>query len=342
MTSKRELAFGVVGLGFGANHARVLNQLPGVRLAAVCDPDETRLEAATSGRDARPYRDHETMLRQEPLDAVVVAVPARLHEPVALAALAAGCAVLVEKPLAPSLAEGVRIVKAATDAGLGLMPGHIERFNPAVQELARRVQAGEIGRVLQLTARRMGAIVVRAQDVNVIHDSAIHDIDIMRYLLGAEVERVFAEARSDLSMPFEDSVTALLRFAPTSAAAGATATLDVNWLAPQRLRDLTVRGTEGLFILDYAAQTLELLPAHAPLQRAGARGWQRSPGGGEVIHIAVEPREPLLQELRAFAAAVRDGTPLPITAGDGLAALAVCDALTQSARSGQPVAPSQP
>jgi predicted dehydrogenase len=186
MNTARELSFGVIGLGFGANHARVLSELPGVRLVAVCDPDKARLETAARSRETASYADHEEMLCKEKLDAVIVAVPAGLHEKVATAAIAAGCAVLVEKPLAPTLTEGMRLVETAAAAGVALMPGHIERFNPAVQELARRVQAGEIGRVLHLTARRMGAIVVRAQDVNVVHDSALHDIDVMRYVLGAK------------------------------------------------------------------------------------------------------------------------------------------------------------
>jgi predicted dehydrogenase len=282
------------------------------------------------------------MLREEVLDAVVVAVPAGLHEQVAMAAIYAGCAVLVEKPLAPSLAEAVRIVRAADDAGVALMPGHIERFNPAVQELARRVKAGEAGRVLHLTARRMGAIVVRAQDVNVVHDSAIHDIDVMRYVTGAEVERVFAEARDDLAMPFEDSVTALLRFSPSTSDGGATATLDVNWLAPQRLRDLTVRGTEGVFLLDYGAQTLGVVPGQAPLQRPAARGWRPLADPLEIVHLSVERREPLFQELRAFTDALRNGEPMPVPAADGLAALSICDAVTESARTRRPVSPTRP
>jgi UDP-N-acetylglucosamine 3-dehydrogenase len=362
VNTARQLSFGVIGLGFGANHARVLDELPGARLAAVCDPDKARLEAAARGRETASYLDHAEMLCKEKLDAVIVAVPASLHLEVASAAIAAGCAVLVEKPLAPSLAEGMRLVETAAAAGVALMPGHIERFNPAVQELARRVQAGEIGRVLHVTARRMGAIVVRAQDVNVVHDSALHDIDVMRYVLDAEVERVFAEGRTDLDMAFEDSITALLRFAPTfrsewseidggdvgqmrvnaiqQTGPGATATLDVNWLAPRLVRDLTVRGSEGVFVLDYAAQTLDLFHAKS-LDRPGSRGWQPASDAIEALRIAVEPKEPLLQEISAFVASLRDGAPMPVTPADALAALSVCDALTESARTARPVAPQR-
>src|SRR5262245_31750397 len=236
----RELTFGVIGLGFGANHARVLSDLPGARLAAVCDKDPQRLKAANIPSAVKAFPDYEAMLREEELDAVVVAVPARLHAQVALAAIAADCAVLVEKPLAPSLTEGEAIVSAARQANVALMPGHIERFNPALQELVRRVQAGDIGRVLQITARRMGAIRVPPDDVNVVHDSALHDIDAMRAVLGSEVEEVFALAQSEVVTPTENSISALLRFGSRHGAPAPIGSLDVNWLSPLRLRDLTV------------------------------------------------------------------------------------------------------
>ncbi|HLF77681.1 MAG TPA: Gfo/Idh/MocA family oxidoreductase [Dehalococcoidia bacterium] len=356
-----DLAIGVVGLGHGANHARILSQLPGVRLAAVCDLDESRLASAAKGRSLRTYTHYEAMLAEEALDAVVVAVPARLHEAVAIAAIEAGCALLVEKPLAPSLEEGKRLAQAASNAGVALMPGHIERFNPAVRELTKRVRAGEVGAVLDLTARRMGPIVIRTlgPDVNVVYDTAIHDIDVMRYILGAEVERAYCEARSDLGLPFEDSIIGLLRFSPkieerwTSLPAseslgsaqfearrlgeGATATLDANWLAPRRIRDLTVRGTEGVFVLDYMAQTLELYPGKASLEQPGGSANSQP----QAISIPIEQDEPLLQELTAFVAALRQGRPMPVTADDALAALSVCDALTESARTGLPVIPAR-
>src|SRR5688572_21307982 len=166
----KELAFGVVGLGFGAVHARVLGEMEGVRLAAVCDSDPQRLAAVGRGRTVNTYQDYETMLQHEALDAVVVAVPVRLHEQVAMAVIGAGRALLVEKPLASSLDEGRRIVDAAAKRGVMLTSGHIERFNPAVQELARRLRQGEAGRVLQVTARRLGPFATRTRDVSVVHD----------------------------------------------------------------------------------------------------------------------------------------------------------------------------
>jgi len=148
------------------------------------------------------------------------------------------------------------------------------------------------------------------QDVNVVHDSALHDVDAMRWVAGGEVKRVFAEAQSGVIMPFEDSVAGLLRFE-----SGAVGSLEVTWLSPRRVRELSVLGEKGLIVAGYAdfrSPTLELQPF-------GAR---------EGVAIPIEPQEPLAAELAAFVAAVRDGAPLLVTADDGLAALAVCDART--------------
>jgi predicted dehydrogenase len=256
----------------------------------------------------------------------------------------AGVAVLVEKPLASSWDEGRGLVLAAARAGVPLMAGHIERFNPAVGELARRVRAGDVGRVLHLTARRMAPIGPRTQDVNIVHDSALHDIDVMRYVLGAEVESVLAEAQTGVIQPFEDSIIGLLRFSAQDGMPGAIGCLDVNWLSPRRVRDLTVLGDEGLFALDYAAQTLDYYPPAQSASRQGSTPLWSAPASrpsAAAVSIPVVPQEPLAAELSAFVAALRDGSEMPVTGADALAALAIADALTLSARTGRPVTPAR-
>jgi predicted dehydrogenase len=332
-----EITVGVVGLGFGANHTRVLSELPSVKLAAVCDKDEHRLAEVAHLRGAHAYDEFEAMLRDGKLDAVVVAAPEKLHVPFAKAALAAGCAVLVEKPLATSYEEALDLLQTP-NADTKLMAGHIERFNPAVQELRRRVQAGEAGQVLHLAARRTAPMRERRQDVNVIHDSALHDIDAMRFVLGCEVESVFAMAQSGVRMPFEDSVSGVLRFAADGEDTGAIGSLEVNWLSPLRIRELTVLGTKGIFVLDYAAQTLEFhqaatRPAGTPRDWSTESSRLRDPSA----QIPIKRREQLWLELSAFVEAVRSKGPMPVTGADALQTLAVADALTESARTGLPV-----
>jgi UDP-N-acetylglucosamine 3-dehydrogenase len=339
----RKLTVAVVGLGFGANHARIVRELEDAELAAVCDPDRRRLDAALEDcHESRGYSDCAVMLLEERLDAVIIAAPAGQHETLAMAAIENGVAALVEKPLAPNLETGERLVRAAAAARVPLMAGHIERFNPALQELARRVRAGEAGRLRHLWARRMGPIRQRRQDVNIVHDSAIHDIDAIGCLLGMEPESVYAAAQSGVFVPFEDSISAVLQFAPRDPYLAVLAGLEVNWLSPRRVRDLTVLGDKGMFTLDYAAQTLEFTPAAGP-QSAPSIGWPVSQRQeAEARKIEIDPREQLPAEIGAFLDAVRDGKPMPLSGEDALAALAVADAITESARSGRPVKPRRP
>ncbi len=193
MSETRALRAAVIGLGsMGANHARVLGDIAGVVLAGVSDTDPARIERATSGRTLKGYETLAAMLAEATPDFISVVVPTGLHEEVALAALDAGVHVLVEKPIAATLEAGRRIAEAAAKRGLLVTVGHIERFNPAIDELKRRLDSGQGGRVLQLRARRVGPFPHRIRDVGVIHDLAPHDIDIMLYLLGDVVESVFA------------------------------------------------------------------------------------------------------------------------------------------------------
>lgn len=336
----REVAVAVIGLGFGRNHARVLHELPGARLAALCDRDEQRLAEVAAGRGVATYTDHREMLRRERLDALIVAVPTRLHAAVAADAIDAGCAVMVEKPIASTLADGAHLVALAESAGVPLMHGHIERFNPAVQELKRLVDAGEAGRVIQVASRRLAYFVDRPRefDVGVIHDLAFHDIDVMRLLTGAEVERVYAETLCNLRTPFEDSLNGTLRFRGETGS-GVIGTLEVNRLSARIVRELSVLGTGGEFVLDYRAQSLEFRPAQS--LRSDTQGRQESPavrlqGDGPRPPVAIEVQhgEPLFGELSAFIDAVRAGAPMPVSNQDALAALEIADALSESGRSG--------
>jgi predicted dehydrogenase len=340
------LAIGVVGLGFGAIHARVLAEMDGVDLVAVCDTDSRRLATVTRGRAARPYDDYRRLLREEELDALVVAVPTRLHEEVAVTALAAGLPLLVEKPIAPSFRDGVRLVERAARANLPLMPGHIERFNPVFVALKQQLAAGATGRTLQVGARRLGPFNARTRDVGVVHDLAYHDVDVLRFLLGREVERVQAATQTGLRTPYEDSVVGLLQFAGEAAPIGL---IEANWLAPRKVRELWLLGERGLLHADYADNLAPRLELHAAPEGEGvslAGGtWSTFAGlrgkEGATSRIALELREPLEQELAAFVAAVRDGTPMPVAATDALAVLAVVDALAEAGRSGGPVTPER-
>jgi predicted dehydrogenase len=324
----------VIGTGvMGRNHVRVLRELGDVELVGVADAN---LEAACSVAEAhgtRGYGSHQEMLERERPEAVIVAVPTNSHHAVVLDALAAACHVLVEKPIAATLAEADELVAAAAAAGRLLAVGHIERFNPAIIELKRRLDEGQLGRVFQIHARRLGPFPQRIRDVGVVVDLATHDLDVMRYLTGSEIVRVYAETRREVHTTKEDLVSGLVRFAD-----GCVGVLQINWLTPTKIRELAVTGERGMFRADYLTQDL-YFHENAALS---AGGWTpltilRGVSEGGTIQYAIQKREPLRAELETFVRAVRGEPAVVVSGQDGREALRMALAMIESADQGRVV-----
>ncbi len=336
MSERRRLRAAVIGLGaMGTNHARVYGEIDGVELAAVADTDAARVAQVASSTGAHGFGDYRALLDGERIDLVSICVPTRLHVEVAADVIARGVPLLVEKPLTATLDEAVRLRDLATEAGVPLTVGHIERFNPAVIELKRRLEAGELGRVFQVHARRVGPFPDRVRDVGVVLDLAPHDIDVMRFLLGSEITRVHAETEQRINTEYEDMLIGTVRFAN-----GVVGVLDINWLTPTKIRELSVLGERGMFVVDYLARELtfyenDAAPKGQPADWAAHHLKGVSEGARHTIHI--EKREPLRAELEAFVHAVRNGTPPAVSADDGIAAIAVSEALVRAASIGEAV-----
>ena len=310
----------VFGLGsMGANHARVLNALHGVELVGVMDTASDAVNRATSGRTARGYTDVAAMLAAERPDLVVVAVPTSLHHEVTLQALEAGAHVLVEKPIAATRAEGEEMIAAAQARNLLLTVGHIERYNPAVRELKRRLGEGELGRIFQVRATRLGPFPARIRDVGVVVDLAPHDLDVMRYLLESEPIRLYAETEQRIHTDHEDLLTGIVKFA-----SGAVGLLEINWLTPTKVRTVSVTGERGMYLADYLTQDLVFY----------ANPESGSVAEGEIIWRHIKREEPLVVELREFVAAIRDGRPSPVDPHDALVALLLARAMVDAAERG--------
>jgi UDP-N-acetylglucosamine 3-dehydrogenase len=334
----RRLRAGVIGLGMmGRNHVRVWDEVvDGVDLVAVADPAQAAVARATSGRRARGFDSVERMLAEEELDLVSIVTPTRLHRPVALAALRAGAHVLVEKPIAATRDEALEMIDAAEAAGRLLTVGHIERFNPAIRELHRRLQAGELGRIFQVHATRLGPFPARIRDVGVVIDLAPHDLDVMRYLVGSEPVRIYAEAERRIHTEHEDLFVGTMKFAN-----GVVGLLDINWLTPTKRRTLTVAGERGMYVADYIAQDLVFYANHDAPETwidPGTVGSIMSVAEGEMVRRTIQRREPLAVELSEFAAAVRDGGPPPVDPRDAMVALLLARKMVESAELGQAIA----
>jgi UDP-N-acetylglucosamine 3-dehydrogenase len=317
----RPLRAGVVGLGMmGRNHVRVWDELiTDVELVAVADPDADAVQRATQGRAMRGYQSVGQMLSAESLDLLSVVAPTSLHLEIALEALHAGVHVLVEKPIASDRSEAEQMIAAARDARRLLTVGHIERFNPAIRELRRRLSAGELGRVFEINATRLGPFPARIRDVGVVVDLAPHDLDVMRYLLGSEPIRLYAETEQRIHTDHEDLFVGIMKFDN-----GAVGVLDINWLTPTKKRTLSVTGERGMYVADYIAQDLVFFPNPA----------DASVAEGEMVRRHVERREPLVVELEAFARAVREGGPPPVDPHEAMVALLLARTMVDAARTG--------
>ena len=324
----RELRVGLIGLGsMGRNHLRVLGGLPGVRLAAVADPDDVALAAATAGTDAQAFSEPLSLLAEADLDAVIIAAPTTSHLGLTLATIERGIAVLVEKPLAATPADADRIVAAASVVGAPpIQVGHIERFNPAVLELERLLETGWLSTVFAITSRRAGPFPARIRDVGVTVDLATHDVDILCAIAGERPARVSAETAQRIHADHEDLLFGLMSFP-----SGTVAMLDVDWLTPAKRRQLSVVGEEGMFELDYLTQRLTFARATDTTNPRLIGGYAPT-FEGDVVELPVATGEPLAAELDAFIRVVREGGRPLVDAADGRWAVALADALLTAAR----------
>lgn len=326
----------VVGLGvMGNHHARVLNGLPGAELVAAVDLDDARRAAAA---EALPHTAvHATLdeaLAAHDLDFVGIAVPVQHLPQTARTVLEAGVHALVEKPTAPTEGEAIALAGEAATRGLVLGVGHIERFNPAVVLLKRKLDEGAIGPVLQMQARRLSPFPNRESMQGVALDLATHDIDVMRYLTGSDIARVYAETARRVHEHAEDLLCATLRFDD-----GTTGLLEVNWITPAKVRQLSVTGERGMLTVDYLTQELCLYEHPTSATNWDALASIRGGGEGDMVRFALDRDEPLRREWEAFLAAVRSGGPAPVTALDGAAALSTAHAIRRAGDSHEVVVP---
>lgn len=316
----------VIGVGsMGANHARIYNELEGVTLVGVCDADHQLAEKVASRHRTGQYSDHRQLLDQERPDLVSIAVPTGFHHQVALDAIDRGAHLLVEKPIADTVAHAEEMVERAEARGVQLMVGHVERFNPAVVELKRKLQDGQLGKMFQIHVRRLGPFPHRIRDVGVVIDLATHDLDVMCYLTGAAVLRVYAETEQEIHTHHEDSLSGLLRFDN-----GVVGVLDVNWLTPTKVRELYVTGEKGMFVVDYLTQDLYLYENEYVGSDWDRLGMLKGVGEGNMIKLRIAKREPLLVELESFVSCVEHGTPPPVSGRDGIKALSLAQAMVAS------------
>jgi len=324
----------VIGVGaMGHHHARIYDQMPETQLVGVADADMEAGARIARLHHTTAYTDYHKLLDKTRPDIVTVAVPTEFHARVALDALEASCHVLIEKPIAATEEQARELIERAAALERKLMVGHIVRFDPAVQELKRRLDVGELGRIFQVRCRRLGPFPARVQDVGVVIDLATHDLDMIRHLTGQEAVRVYAETEQEIHSEHEDLLIGTVRMAD-----GTLGVLDINWLTPTKVRELTVTGERGMFRVDHLMQDLYFYEnAETDGERWSAISLLRGVSEGRMIRYPVRKYEPLKAELESFVRAVVDDGPVPVDGKDGLAALKLARALIRSGREGRPI-----
>lgn len=321
------LRAGLVGLGMmGRNHARVLRALPGVELVGVADPMGDALGAAVGV----PVFDQIEGLLATRLDLCVVATPTATHEAAAQHLADAGVATLIEKPVAQDAATAHRIVEAFEATGVLGCVGHIERYNPALQSMRSRLEAGALGDVYQVVTRRQGPFPARIADVGVIFDLATHDIDLTAWVTQTPYRSVSAHTAHRSGRTNEDLVSIVGQLSD-----GTVVNHLVNWLSPMKERVTVVTGERGCFVADTLTADLTFFENGTQPSQWDAVATFRGVAEGNVTRFAIPKPEPLTTELGTFVAAVRGETADVVTLRQGLQTVRVAEAVRRAAEHGQ-------
>jgi predicted dehydrogenase len=293
---------GVIGVGvMGSNHARVLAELPGVKLVGVADPDRKRCDQVARSLGCASFSDATELMRRG-VDAVTIAAPTHLHRDIAIDCTSRGIHVLVEKPIASTIEESRAIVAAARRAGVTLMVGHVERFNPAVQSIKRAIKDQNI---LSIAITRVGPFPPRMSNVGVVIDLAVHDIDLIRWFTDSEIVEIQPQTSSAVA---EREDIALLQF---RTASGVLAHINTNWLTPFKARTIHIATRDKYLIGDLLT-----------LQVTECFGFQPD-GSYSMRHLSVGYAEPLRSELVAFVNAIRSGETPAVTGEEAVASLEI-------------------
>jgi len=328
----------VVGLGLGRHHVAAYAKEAAVGRLVVCDPDEKRLDDIQSAFSTveKGYVSLEAMLEAEQLDAVSIVTPDHLHRPHSTVCFAAGCHVLQTKPLATNLEDGRAIVRAAESVGKVLMVAHERRFRTGVRAIKAMLGAGKLGEIIHL---RIDAIQDKRGQFKkspwyasaeagrtALVGSGIHEVDLVRYLVGKPITSVsaFSNRMGSLSFPKDKTTAALFQF-EDGTVGQVTVTYEAHWPGGPRGGQIDdhfrLVASKGMIIGNQVAQD-------------GRDGWETLPGDKSGIVTGTYGC------VQAFLKTITEGIPVPITGREAFASLAAAAAADESAASGQPAVPA--
>lgn len=309
----KKLGVAVIGTGFwGKNHARVFKELEETELVAVCDINAERARSVAKQFNAKSYSNIGSMLKNKDINAVSVCTWSTGLAKEALKALKAGKHVLVEKPMAANVKQAKELSETAEKEGLLLTVGFLMRFIPGLQRIRKSVMTRAIGEPVCAAAKRVSQWPERIGDVGVVKDTAIHDLDVMRYIFNEDPIAVYAKTGSMKNTRFEDYAQIMLIFKN-----GGSTVIESNWLTPYKTRTLVVTGSEAIMKLDYITQELTIENAK------------------ETVQPRFTLQEPLKLELQHFAKCILEKEKPLITGMDGVKAVQIAEAALKSSATGR-------
>jgi predicted dehydrogenase len=325
----------VIGAGYwGPNLVRNFRGSADWDLVAVCDLDEDRARKVIGARSTVEVETSlARLLERDDIEAVAIATPARTHSPIALAALAAGKHVLVEKPLADSHKMGLRMVQAAQDRDLILMTDHTFCYTPVVQKIAELIGDGVLGEILFIDSVRINLGLIQP-DVNVFWDLAPHDLSILDYVLpgGLRPMSVGAHGADPLN-----AGNACVGYLTMPLPGGAIAHVHVNWLSPTKIRQMVIGGSRRTLVWDdlNPQQRLAVYDRGVDLAGFGANPTERTEAAvsyrlGDMHAPSLPEREALANVASEFAAAINEMRPARTDGAAGLRVLEVLEAADTS------------
>jgi len=319
---------GVVGLGYwGPNLVRNFADSPLFDIAYACDLRPGALESISSRFPTIACTTRfEDVLRDGSVDAVAIATTVSTHYELAMAALEAGKHVFVEKPLAASIEQGLRLKQLAEASELVLMPGHTFLYSPPVTAIKRLIDSGELGEIYFISASRVN-LGLHQPDVSVVWDLGPHDFSILRYWLDAVPAEVSAMSRDCVVPELPDVCFINLRYP-----SGTVAHVELAWLSPSKLRRTAIVGSKKMVVYDDTSnESVRVFDSGASIPDPETFGeYQLSYRTGDVVSPRIEATEPLSLELRDFAGAIHERRSPRSSADMGLDVVRTIEAVERS------------
>ena len=316
------LRAGLIGLGMmGRHHARVLASLPGVDFVGVCDPAGDANNLAQGRTVVATVAELVAMK----IDYAMVAVPTIYHLDIGKELAAAGVHALIEKPLSHDTKTSEELTSAFAKAGLVGAVGHIERYNPALQEARRRLE--QLGSLYQVVTRRQGPFPSRIADVGVVKDLATHDIDLTAWVTGQPFIQVSAQTALRTGREHEDLVAIVGKLAD-----GTVTNHLVNWLSPLKERVTILTGEKGAFVADTLTADLTFYANGTVTSEWEELKQFRGVSEGDVVRYAIAKHEPLRMEHENFRDAVLGKPADIVTMQQGLRTVVVAEAIIESSK----------